>query len=515
MDLLLEQVKKLIAEAEGSKDYRKYVKRGRKAERYAKCKNDIKNKRRGGKKSDVFKTACHKISSPFFRMILMQKSSYLFGEPPEIDVGDEEINKQIKEILGSQWGKNLKKLCDVVSIWGDGWIQYWIDDDGQFKYGVIPHSEDVLAGWGGLLDEQLVYCVKRATDWIDPETAERWNLYELWTDEKCSFYRYPSTGKLNELEEELQPISFNADTQEFTEQNFIVHEYGELPFIYFRNNSLAINDLVGVKESIDAYDEARSSLADDIQDCDETIFVLSNNGDQDPTEFWNNVSENRLINLVSDPVDGEIGKSDCKLLAIEPPIAAKQLSMSINKDDIQDLGGIVDPSPDRLGNASGEAIKHTYNILELKACQLEDEFRIGIDRLVKAICRFLNYTIPEGQEIKQTWRRTRINNDTEVISNLANSADMLSQDTRIKMHPYAEPDELEKIAKEKLEQRNEALTQAQQRLIDNGDPYGRNNQSISGLLGTAVQTAGGSQEEQSRSIRADYRAAVSENEEQD
>ena len=506
----LQQVKKLITEAESSKRYRKYVKRGRKAERYAVCKNDILKKKRGGKKPDIFKKGNHKIASPFFKMMLMQKSSYIFGTPPEIDVGDENINKQIEEILGSQWGKNLKKLCDVVSMWGDGWIQYWIDDEGKFKYGVIDHSEDVLANWGGLLDEHLVYVVKRAVNWIDLETAESWNLYELWTDDNCSFYRYPSTGELDDLQKELHPISFNADTQEFTEDNFIPNSYEEIPFIYFRNNSFKTSDLVGVKASIDAYDEARSSLADDIEDCDETIMVLSNNGDQDPQEFWQNITQNRLINLVSDPIDGDIGKSDVRLLAIEPPIAAKELSMTTNKDDIQDLGGIVDPSPDRIGNASGEAIKHTYNLLELKACQLEDEFRIGINRLVKAICRYLGYEIPKGQQIKQTWKRTRINNDTEIINNLANSADMLSLDTRIKNHPYAEADEIDKLAKEKLDQRNEALRQAQQSLIDNGDPYGRNQQSISRLLGTTVQDTGTSQEEPSGSVREDNRGTVSE-----
>ncbi len=492
----LERVKKLISEQESSTAYRKYVRQGRKAEKYAQCKNDIRNKRRGGKKTDIFKTSNHRIASPFFRQILAQKSSYIFGIEVDIDVGNDDVNKDIKDILGSQWGKNLKKLCDVVSIWGDGWIQYWIDENDEFKYGVITHSEDIIAGWGGLLDEELLYTVKRANNWIDPETAERWNLYELWTNERCSFYRYPATGELNDLEKELQPISFNANTNEFKEENFIEHDYEEVPFIYFRNNSMALSDLVGVKESIDAYDEARSSLADDIQDCDETIFVLSNNGGQSAKEFWDNVTKNRLINLVSDPLDGDVGKSDLKLLSIEPPIAAKQLSMQINKDDIQDLGGIVDPSPEALGNASGEAIKHTYNILELKACQLEDEFRIGINRLVKAICRYLGYEIPKEQEIKQTWKRTRINNDTELINNITTSVGLLSTDTLIKNHPMAEPDELEKIAKEKLEQRNQALMQAQQNLIDNMNPY-NNEEQRSGVLGTQIQNAGGSQEEES------------------
>lgn len=493
----LEQVKKLINEAESSRKYRRYVKKGRTAERYAECKNDILRKRRGGKRSDFFRKGNHKIASPFFRQILIQKSSYIFGFSVVIDVGNDLINQQIKEILGPQWSKNLKKLCDVVSMWGDGWIQYWIDENNEFRYGVITHSEDVITGWGGLLDEQLIYSIKRVMNWIDPETAEKWNLYELWTEDKCSFYRYPATGELDDLEEEKHAVSFDADTNEFTEENFIPHDYGEVPFIYFRNNSMALNDLVGIKESIDAYDEARSSLADDIQDCDETVLVLSNNGNQDAGDFWSNLSQNRLINLVSDPIDGPEGKSDIRLLAIEPPIAAKQLSMQVNKDDIQDLGGIVDPSPESIGNASGEAIKHTYNLLELKACQLEDEFRIGINRLVEAICKYLGYTIPQGQEIKQTWKRTRINNDTELINNVSTSVGILSNDTLIKNHPWAEEDELDKIAQEKVQQRNQALAEAQQNLIDNLNPFNNETtQQTRGVLGTAVQTSRGSQEEE-------------------
>lgn len=482
----LEQAKKLITELQGSKRYRKYAKRGRKAERYAHCKNDIEKKTRGASKTDFFKKANHKISSRFFPMILMQKSSYLFGTPVEIDVGDETINAEIKEILGPQWGKNLKRLCDVVSMWGDGWIQYWINEAGEFKYGVIDHSEEVMSVWGGTLDEQLLLAVKQTINWVDPYTGEAYNLYEVWTDTECSFYMHESTGDIDELRPELRPLNFDVSTESF--DNTMNNEFGEVPFVYFRNNSMKTNDLDGIKGEIDSFDEAASSLADDIADCDQILFILSNAGGQDAEEFWNNVNEDKLIKIVNDPMDGD-AKSGLELLTVEPPIAAKKLAMEMAKDNIFNLGGCVNPTPEILGSTSGEALKHLYNILELKAMQLEDDFRLGINRLVKAILHYLGYELPPGQEIKQTWKRTRINNDTEIINNLVNSGDMLSQETKVKMHPYADPDELARLAQEKQRATQEAIAEGQTGLLARLNPYGNN--TTTQLLGREVQDARG------------------------
>lgn len=465
----LEQAKKLINNLESSKAYRRYVREGRRAQRYYKSDNDIKRRGRRRKKADVFRVSDHRIASNLFRVLVDQKASYLFGIAPVIDVGDPVINEKINRILGDQWGKNLKRTCVLCSLWGDAWWQYWVNEEGKFKYTVIPSPDNVLASWGGYSNEELVQAVKRALDWLDPETGEYWNIYEIWTQFECFFYRHPSDGNIDNLIEERNYQYFNVDLNEFDESNRLEHDYGEVNFIHWKNNADCEGDLKSVKDLIDSYDESMSNIADVITDSENVIFVIKGYGDQDADEFWENVQENRIISLVDSDEEDGLGDSDAKILAIEPPIAATTFNLEHTKKQIYEQGGGVDHNFEMAGNTSGEALKHQYNLLELRALTVEEEFRISIARLVKAICKYLGYEIPEGQVIKQTWKRSRINNDTELAEIARSSSDILSHYTVLKNHPWVDdPDEeLNRIKEEKAERMNEAFDRAQEDLIYN------------------------------------------------
>lgn len=510
MGIDLEQAKKLIDQYQSSRKYRKYKRLGKKAYRYYKCDNDIKHRaRKKTAAEDVFRVSNHRIASNFFKVIVDQKASYLFGNPPIIDVGNDNANEEINRILGEQWGKNLKRGCVLASIWSDAWIQYWIDDENEFQYAIIDSPLQIMANWGGYSNEELVMLIKETENWLDPDTGEYWNLYEIWTTERCYFYRYPIDGCIDDLEEEYYH-NYGVDTTGFTDENSFEHDYGEVPFIHLKNNSELINDLVGIKEYIDSYDDTMSSLADDITDSQNVIFVIKGYGDQDPNEFWEHVQKDRIISLVDvrdldDDDDAPVFESDAKLLAIEPPIAASQLNLELTRKAIFEQGGGVDPTPEVLGNTSGEALKHMYNLLELKSKAMEDEFRIAIARLVKAICQHIGYQIPEGQLVKQTWKRTRINNDTELIANAQNSVDILSLETVLENHPWVKDVEEEKrrLEEEKNEREQRSLDRAQQDYIiamqerarlDDGGTTGNQNPERE-ILGTTVPNARGSEEE--------------------
>lgn len=502
----LEQAKKLIDNTQSSRMRRKYTRLGRKARRYYKCDNDIKYKARPkSQTTDVFRVSNHRIASNFFRVIVDQKASYLFGNPPVIDVGDDSANEAINRILGEQWGKNLKRACVLASIWTDAWLQYWINEEGEFKYAIIANPDNITANWGGYSNEELVLLVKQTENWLDPDTGEFWNLYEIWTTERCYFYRYPVEGTLDDLEEEIIYPS-GVDTSSFEDKNSFAHEYEEVPFIHLKNNSEMVNDLIGIKEYIDSYDDTMSSLADDITDSQNAIFVLKGYGDQSGPEFWRKVQEDRIINLIDirdwdDDSDAPVFESDAKLLAIEPPIAASQLNLELTRKAIFEQGGGVDPTPEVLGNTSGEALKHMYNLLELKSKAMEDEFRIGIARLVRAICKHIGYDIPEGQLVKQIWKRTRINNDTELINNAVNSSSLLSRRTIYENHPWVDdPDEEERrVEEEKRESEQRAYERAQEDYIlamqEKMNDDRTDDSQGTPVLGTPVPNAGGGETE--------------------
>ena len=73
---------------------------------------------------------------------------------------------------------------------------------------------------------------------------------------------------------------------------------------------------------------------------------------------------------------------------------------------------------------------------------MESEFRIGYSKLVKAILRFLGKE-PDDYQVKQTWTRTKIDNDLEQSQVIRNLAPFTSDENLAKSNPIVEDWETE------------------------------------------------------------------------
>ncbi|WP_447515774.1 phage portal protein, partial [Clostridioides difficile] len=82
-----------------------------------------------------------------------------------------------------------------------------------------------------------------------------------------------------------------------------------VPFIEFLNNDLEVRDLDNVKHLIDVYDKVYSGFVNDIEDIQEVIFVLTNYGGADLTEFLKGLKEYKTIDLQSSGADDKSGLS--------------------------------------------------------------------------------------------------------------------------------------------------------------------------------------------------------------
>ncbi len=107
-----------------------------------------------------------------------------------------------------------------------------------------------------------------------------------------------------------------------------------------------------------------------------------------------------------------------------------------------------DPQPEKFGNQSGEALKFMYSLLEMKTGLTETEFRPGFSRLVRAICRHKGI---KCSTVNQTWTRTRIRNDAELVQMCRDSEGIISQRTILKNHPFVTDveEELKQMEKER------------------------------------------------------------------
>ena len=77
-----------------------------------------------------------------------------------------------------------------------------------------------------------------------------------------------------------------------------------------------------------------------------------------------------------------------------------------------------------------------YSALEMKAAKVESEFRGGLNRLVRFILRELEYS--DDVKITQTWKRSLIDNQTELASVVSQLASVSSKEAIAKANPIVE-----------------------------------------------------------------------------
>ena len=134
--------------------------------------------------------------------------------------------------------------------------------------------------------------------------------------------------------------------------------------------------------------------------------------------------------------NGGIGDpASLSTLTIDIPVEAREKMLEITRKAIFDLGQGIDPQQQGLDATSGEAMKFLYALLELKAGMMETEFRLGFNELIRAILQCHHLT---ADNIIQTWTRTSIRNDAELVDMCSKSEGIISRKTILKNHPFVE-----------------------------------------------------------------------------
>lgn len=438
----LEAAKKLIEKYEGIDAVR--LKKAEVALRYYLGDNDIMYRKPKDKCEEPLRNADNRIAFNFHSLLVDQKASYMFTAPPLFDTKDDTLNEIVAATLGDGYAKKCKDLCVDASNAGVGWLHYWIDEKKGFCYGVIP-SMQVRPVYSLRLEKELE-AVLRTYRMVD-DNGDEWQIYEIWNDKECQAYR-----KRAEMFQPFDMFSYiNLDGMAEPTNTFR-HDFGAVPFIPFPNNNVCSSDLDKIKHLIDSYDKTYSGFVDDLEDIQQVVFVLTNYGGADLKQFLSDLKYYKTIQVES---AGSDDKSGVSTLTIDIPVEARDKLLDITRKAIFDMGQGIDPQQQGFDNTSGEAMKFLYSLLELKAGLMETEFRAGFGELVRAIGRYYG---KEPEQIVQTWTRTSIRNDAELVDMCQKSIGVISTKTILKNHPFVEnaEDEEKELAAEKEKAANDA-----------------------------------------------------------
>jgi len=442
MQMEIEVIKKLV-EA-NRKRHRAMVRDAEVAERYYRKKNDILRKGARGQSRDdsnPIRSADNRIPANFYNILVNQKASYLFTDPPIFGTGSESANKTVQAALGDGFSKTCKDLCIKASNCTIAWLHYWKNDEGRLKYAVVD-SKQIIPIWTDDLEKELSG-VLRVYDQTD-EDGKKWNIYEFWDKECCWSFRKRSRDAMDALKP-YDMCGLAVDHPD-VDPGSVPHDFGEVPFIPFPNNAEGSNDLNDVKELIDAYDHVYSGFLNDLEDIQELIFILSGYEGEDLGEFLQKLKKYKTIKVDSD----EEGKGGLSTLTIDIPVEAREKMLAMTRKSIFEQGMGIDPDPQNFGNSSGVALSYLYSLLELKAGLMETEFRPAFGQLVRAVCRHAGIAV---ETIVQTWTRTSVRNDAELADIAQKSTGVVSRKTILSNHPWVADaeKELAQIAQEEKE----------------------------------------------------------------
>jgi len=421
-----------------------------KGEKYYRVENDILDRkmyRYEDEKPVLDETkANNRLTHGFMHNLVEDKINYLLRKPYTMTCEDEQYLKQVQEVLGKRFQRRLAQLGTEASNKGIAWLQVYIDDKGQFKTMMIP-SEQVIPLWTDNDHEELQALIRYyQVEVYEGKEKKLVTKIEYHTPDGVEYYEMDRDGEvILDAEKYLDTPSDGNLVPHFTVNN-TPGSWERVPFIPWKNNDKELPDLQFVKTLVDAYDTARSDIANELEEIRNVIYALRGYGGESLSDFMRDLAYYRAVKL-----DEDGGLDTVKA---EINIDAAQKHWETLRKDIFDFGQGVDEDKDKIGNApSGIALRFLYAGLDLKCNALEDNFKWSFEQILYFVNKYLEITkkgTPSDEEITIVFNRDIAVNESQVIIDCQNSKGVISDRTIIANHPWIEDieEELKRIEKE-------------------------------------------------------------------
>lgn len=378
----------------------------------------------------------NRLAHSFMHLFVEDKINYLLSRPYTISSDDTVYGGKVSGTLGNNFQRKFIKLGREASNKGIAWLMPYISSDGKFKAFVAP-SEQCVPLWSDNEHEELdalIYYYDM--DVYEGKLKKEVTKIEYMTPISIEYYVIEDGIIRVDSERYLKLQPDGTYTEVNDPGHFLVDDiamsWGKVPAIPFKNNDYEIPDIKFIKDLIDDYDKNRSDISNTLDEIRSVIFGLKGYGGQNLAEFMRDLSYYRAVLL----------DEDGGLETYNPTIditAAKEHFDTL-KDDIYSLGQAVDKSSDKIGNSpSGIALKFLYSGLDLKCNSMESNFQWAFGELMYFVNKYWEITGQDtylNQDISIVFNRDIQINETEAVTNCANSKGIISDKTIIENHPF-------------------------------------------------------------------------------
>lgn len=393
-----------------------------------------------------FTASNNKISSNFFHRLNTQRCTYSLGNG--VTFADDK-DGEIKSKLGIKFDTDLFNAGYYALIHGVC-FGFWNSN----RLYVFPLTEFVP-----MWDEVDGTLKAGIRFWqISKDKPMSAVLYEL--DGYTRYTSYDDEKGQTSLREEEPKRAYKikiAHTDAGDDEVVGAENYSSLPVVPLWGSRLRQSTLVGMRQSIDSYDLIRSGFANDLTDCAEIYWMISNCGgmsDEDLQRFRDRMKINHIVEVPED------AGASVTPYTQDIPYNARQVYLDMIRSGIyEDFGGLDVHSVE--AGSTNDHLDAAYQPMDENA----DDFEYQIIEFVQQILALL------GIENTPVFKRNRISNVKEQVELVLMESDYLDDETILNKLPNITPDEVEKIRQSKEAEAARTMDMMTEDEAETGEEY--------------------------------------------
>ena len=348
-----------------------------------------------------------RIAHPFWKIIAEQEAQYILsGKEPLFNSDIPELQSRLDEYFNNNDDFNSELYCAVLGaiVKGHDFFYAYKNSKGMTSF-QCADSLDVVEVRENETDDGCKYVIFTYVDRIDKDNRPIIRI-EVWDDKKVTFYVQDGAGNIKQ-DKDQKPnprphILYKKDGDEAT----YFEDFGQIPFIRLDNNKKQQSGLLTIKDMIDDYDLMNCGLSNNIQDTNESLYVVKGFEGDNLDELMVNIKAKKHIGV------GEDG--DVEIKTVDIPVEARKTKMAEDKENIFYFGMAVDTTGLKDSAATvSVAVKSAYANLDLKCEGFNKGFKKFLRKLLELVLQEINEVDGTAYEQKNVW----FNLDRETIVN--------------------------------------------------------------------------------------------------
>lgn len=397
-----------------------------------------------------------KMHKNIMRKLTRQKVNTLLGKPYSIKTDDDNYKKILEEEYFTKYmyRKIFNTTKEAIKE-GINWLNAYYDENGTLQFRRVPGNQ-VRVFWADREHTKIAQLIHYYEIVVYKGSESKTSTYaDYYSPNGVIHYVMEDGGFVRDKERPAEEGNFTLmvpqtediknDKGEVVETTYKLDENGNIifepqqmvwdriPWIPLKYNEEETSLLKYIKEFQDYYEKVFSAAVDVVIDIPNAIKVFKGYAGADLGELTKNIAKYRAV-LVDPDGDANTLETDFNIDVFDKVLDR------IRKDAYEDGGG-VDMQSDKTGDKSGVGLKFLYSDLDLDLEELEQEMDVFFEWMLW----FIDYDIRmkynkdyEDVEVTFSFNKTNIVNESELISMINNSRDMIPDSILLPRHPFVE-----------------------------------------------------------------------------